>query len=83
MPFFFMGGSMFLLFIVSLFTFPDPPQIIDEDEQTTSLPMLPLFKIPLFDLTLLMLFCGSLSINFVEPSIQLHLLPVRKLNTPA
>lgn len=29
-----------------------------------------------FSLTLLVLFCGAVSINFVEPSIQLHLLPL-------
>ncbi len=67
---------MAILFLVSFFIFPSPQQIIDEDNRNLTLPILPLLKIPLFDLTLLMLFCGSLAANFVEPSIQLHLLPV-------
>jgi hypothetical protein len=71
-----MGGFMAILFLVSFFIFPSPQQIIDEDNRNLTLPILPLLKIPLFDLTLLMLFCGSLAANFVEPSIQLHLLPV-------
>jgi len=71
-----MGGLMAILFLVSFFIFPSPQQIIDEDNRNLTLPILPLLKIPLFDLTLLMLFCGSLAANFVEPSIQLHLLPV-------
>ena len=81
LPFFTMGASLFVLFIVSYIYFPNPS--IDasnniENNAEASLPMLPLLMIPQFLLTLMMLFCGSLSINFIEPSIQLHLQPVMK-----
>ena len=69
-----------LLLIFTLLLFPDPDPISQSNPSKTVLPMLPLLKIPKFILTLFMLFCGSLSINFIEPSIQIHLLPVRYKN---
>lgn len=80
LPFFFMGAIQLLLFILAIAFFPSPKQHITEAERNKptveALPMLPLLKIPLFSLTLLMLFAGCVSINFVEPNIQLHLLPL-------
>jgi len=37
---------------------------------------MPLLKTPRYLLTMQMLFVGSLSIGFIEPSIQVHLVPV-------
>jgi len=37
---------------------------------------LPLLKSPLFTVTLLFMFVSSLGINFIEPNIQIHLLPL-------
>jgi len=76
-----MGGMLFLVFSVAFFIFPEPPVIASRQDRndTASLPMLPLLKIPKFLMTLQMLFVGSLSIGFIEPSIQPHLDPL-KLN---
>lgn len=75
-----MGGVQFLLFIVAFFFFPNPKASAcaakKDNKEADTLPMMPLLKTPLFSMTLLMLFCGCVSINFVEPNIQLHLLPV-------
>lgn len=79
LPFFFMGGLLFLIFMIALIIFPKPPVIpsrLDRD-YAASLPMLPLLKIPKFLMTLQMLFVGSLSIGFIEPSIQPHLSPLK------
>jgi len=80
LPFFFMGGVQFLLFIIAFFCFPNPKAgacaIKKDAKEADTLPMMPLLKTPLFSMTLLMLFCGCVSINFVEPNIQLHLLPL-------
>ncbi len=78
-----MGALQFVLFVVAIFFFPNsdraPSTIRNNNEPNTdTLPMLPLLKVPLFTLTLVMLFCGCVSINFVEPNIQLHLIPVTK-----
>ena len=71
LPFFVMGGALFLVFLVAFFLFPDLKSVAikrnDEQYQTTR--KLSLLKIPEFLLTLLMLFIGSLSIGFIEPSI--------------
>jgi len=76
-----MGAIQFILFILAWLFFPNPKKHNIERQSSKAsvetLPMLPLLKIPLFSLTLLMLFCGCVSINFVEPNIQLHLLPVK------
>ena len=70
LPFFAMGGALFLVFLVAFFLFPDYKSVAikrnDEQYQTTR--KLSLLKIPEFLLTLLMLFIGSLSIGFIEPS---------------
>lgn len=79
LPFFFMGGLLFLIFVLALIIFPKPPTIpsrLDTNFET-SLPLLPLLKIPKFLMTLQMLFVGSLSIGFIEPSIQPHLSPLK------
>lgn len=79
LPFFFMGGLLFLVFMISLIIFPRPPIIASRLDRNfeTSLPLLPLLKIPKFLMTLQMLFVGSLSIGFIEPSIQPHLSPLK------
>jgi len=74
LPFFTMGGALFLVFIFAFFLFPDYKSFttkVDKRYKTTR--KLSLLKIPEFLLTLLMLFIGSLSIGFIEPSIQPHL----------
>lgn len=80
LPFFFMGAVQLILFIAAFLFFPNPKKNITEAENNKpaveTLPMIPLLKIPLFSMTLLILFCGCVSINFVEPNIQLHLLPL-------
>lgn len=76
LPFFTLGGIMTVLFVAAFFMFPDVPQISDEDGEDLSVPLLPLFKIISIDVTLLMMFIGSFGIAFVEPAIQIHLLPV-------
>lgn len=74
-----MGGCLFLVFMVGFFIFPNPPVIPNRTDRdySSTLPMLPLLKIPKFLMTLQMLFVGSLSIGFIEPSIQPHLSPVK------
>ena len=78
MPFFVMGGIQFLLFILSWFIFPgcesQTPRSNKSEEK--AMPIIPLIKIPKFSLTLLVLFTGGVSINILEPSIQLHLIPL-------
>jgi len=73
-----MGGLLAIVFVVAFFIFPDPhssgPR---QDASFQPLPILPLLKIPQFNLTLMMLFMGALSVTFIEPSIQLHLQPVK------
>lgn len=76
LPFFTMGGFLFLVFIVAFFIFPDPHSVPEGSDRQSSLPIIPLLKIPQFDLTLMMLFMGALSVTFIEPSIQLHLQPL-------
>lgn len=84
LPFFFMGAVQLILFVVAFLFFPNPKKTtVDEpnvnengSKPVDTLPMMPLLKIPQFSLTLLMLFCGCVSINFVEPNIQLHLIPL-------
>jgi hypothetical protein len=72
-----MGGVLFVVFIIALFIFPDPQSNnFQNRKDATTLPLWPLLKTPQFLLPLLMLFCGSLSVTFVEPAIQLHLEPV-------
>lgn len=73
-----MGSCLFLVFMVGFFIFPNPPVIQNRADRnhSSSLPMLPLLKIPKFLITLQMLFVGSLSIGFIEPSIQPHLSPL-------
>jgi len=41
-----------------------------------TLKMWPLIRTPKFTIAALMLFCGSLSIGFIQPSIQIHLEPL-------
>lgn len=76
LPFFFMGGLLAIVFIVAFFIFPDPHSTHRQRRNEATLPILPLLMIPQFNLTLMMLFCGALSITFIEPSIQLHLQPL-------
>jgi hypothetical protein len=78
LPFFVVGGVQFLLFIAAWIFFPktEPSDFADKPEAFS---VCGLFKNVKFSLTLLVLFCGAVSINFVEPSIQLHLLPVINL----
>lgn len=76
LPFFAMGCTLGMLFIVTIMFFPNPEPIQSTEENTATLPMLPLLKILQYDLTLLMLFCGSFSLSFIEPLIQIHLLPL-------
>lgn len=68
LPFFFMGGLLFLIFVVAFFIFPQPPVIVSRLDRNfeTTLPLLPLLKIPKFLMTLQILFVGSLSIGFIE-----------------
>lgn len=79
LPFFVMGGSLFLVFIISFFIFPyvETRQSV-ETENRRSGRLMPLLRTPKFITTLFMLLLGSLSIGFLEPSIQLHLKPVTK-----
>ena len=83
LPFFVMGGLLFVVFLVALFLFPDPHSFDSRQRKkhSATLPLLPLLKIAHFDLTLMMLFCGALSVTFIEPAIQLHLQPVCSLWT--
>ena len=82
LPFFVMGGLLFVVFLVALFLFPDPHTFDSRQRRkhSATLPLMPLLKIAHFDLTLMMLFCGALSVTFIEPAIQLHLEPVRSLS---
>ncbi len=61
---------LYFIFVYLIFLFPDYKSVAikrnDEQYQTTR--KLSLLKIPEFLLTLLMLFIGSLSIGFIEPS---------------
>ncbi len=75
LPFYVTGSLQFILFLLAWAFFPNVPTT-EKRKDDQSYPFMPLFKIPKFVLTMLMLFSGALSINFVEPSIQLHLLPV-------
>jgi hypothetical protein len=63
-----MGGLLFFVFVLAFFIFPNPPVIPSrlDKNYSSSLPMLPLLKIPKFIMTLIMLFVGSLSIGFIE-----------------
>jgi len=84
LPFFAIGGIQLLLFVLAFFFFPSPQNTTTANSNSPepskngpdSVPMLPLFKIPRFSLTLLMLFCGCVSLNFIEPNVQLHLMPL-------
>lgn len=74
-----MGGVQFLLFIVSWLLFPSCESQSSSSSKETekkAMPIIPLLKIPKFFLTLLVLFTGGISINILEPSIQLHLIPL-------
>ncbi|RNA42714.1 MFS-type transporter SLC18B1 [Brachionus plicatilis] len=73
LPFFVMGGFLFLLFIVALLFFPD---VRDCTQPRENLSMIPFLKIPRLIITLLLVFMCALSIGFVQPSIELHLLPL-------
>lgn len=78
MPFFFIGGIQFILFIAAWIFFPKSKSSNQTSnvEETSAYSILPLLKIPRFLLTLLILFSGAISINFIEPSIELHLKPL-------
>lgn len=78
LPFLTIGGLMFLLFIVSFFFFPDSEGSAMETSpnEPSALPILPLLKIPQFSLTLMIMFIACLGINFLEPTLQIHLLPL-------
>ena len=64
-------------FFIAFFTFPD----IDSDTRTNegeeTLPMFSMLKIPAFLVTLLLLLVGAVSIGFIQPSIELHLTPLK------
>lgn len=77
-PFFFMGGLLFIIFVIAYFLFPEIDVPVNRSVQNNrqTLPLFPLLKTPRFILTAQMLFCGSLSIGFIEPSIQIHLSPL-------
>ena len=75
MPFFVMGGFLFLVFLFALCFFPSP-EIDNPDDEMTTLPLLPLLRTPRILFTLLQLFVASLSIGFIQPSIEIHLKPV-------
>jgi hypothetical protein len=66
---------LFGVFLLALFLFPSPKQTHPDEEST--LPILPLLKIVRILFTLLMLFVASLSIGFIQPSLEIHLKPVR------
>ena len=71
---------MFLLFLVSYFIFPECENTVlpsGQNEEPAAFEMLPLLKIPKFLLTLMIMFIACLGINFLEPTLQIHLLPVR------
>jgi hypothetical protein len=70
-----MGGFLFLVFLFALCFFPSP-EIDNPDDEMTSLPLLPLLRTPRILFTLLQLFVASLSIGFIQPSIEIHLKPV-------
>lgn len=78
LPFLIIGGLMFLLFLVSLFIFPEAEgsSVTRSTNEPSALPMLPLLKIPQFTLTLTIMFIAALGINFLEPTLQIHLLPL-------
>lgn len=84
LPFFTLGGVQFLLFVLAFLFFPNPQNTTSANPNSSepsknepdTLPMGPLLMVPRFSLTLLMLFCGCVSINFVEPNIQVHLMPL-------
>jgi len=76
LPFFVIGGLQFILFLFAWAFFPSASIPTETKKKDQAYPFLPLLKMPKFLLTMLMLFSGALSINFVEPSIQLHLMPV-------
>lgn len=77
LPFFVMGSITFALFIIAFFIFPEVEQL-EEDKRAKSLtlPFLPLFKIPIFLLSLLMILMASTSLGFLGPTIELHLSPL-------
>ena len=77
MPYLILGGLMALLFLVSIFLFPDSKRSAVRSDEPTSLPIMPLLKIPQFILTLMTMFVSCLGINFLEPTLQIHLMPVR------
>ncbi len=74
-----MGGLNFILLIVGLYIFPDTAY--NQDMNKSALPMFPLLKIPRFILALLVLFCGAVSTDFLEPSMELHLKPFNLSST--
>lgn len=80
LPFFLMGGLLSLTFFLAYFKFPDVchrknPQ---NHELRSSLPILPLLKSPKFVTTLMVLFCGSFSTGFLDPSLESHVESVKK-----
>lgn len=78
LPFLVMGGIEFLVFVIAFFTFPDAHSIPPDTDLPVvrTLPMMNLLKMPKFLVTLFMLLIGSISIGFIEPSIELHLDPL-------
>lgn len=77
MPFFAVGGVQMFFFFIAFFTFPD----IDSDtrliEGEETLPVRNILKIPAFLVTLLLLVVGAASIGFLQPCIELHLIPLK------
>jgi MFS family permease len=72
-PFWFVGGFVFVLFLISFFLFPkiEKSKSIEKNEKET-LSMFPLFKIPKYVFIVTQLFSVSLSLGFLGPSIQIH-----------
>ena len=79
LPFFVMGGFHSILLLFGFCIFPDTPY--NHDMNKSALPILPLLKIPRLILGLLVLFCGAITTDFLEPSIELHLKPFNLSST--
>ena len=71
------GGVQLFFFVIAFFAFPDVDSDTNPNDEAQPLSMLGLLKIPTFLITLLLLLVGAASIGFLQPSIELHLIPLK------
>ena len=77
LPFFSVGGVQLFFFFIAFFTFPDVDSDTNTSDSEKTLPMLNMLRIPTFVITLMLLLFGAASIGFLQPCIELHLMPLK------